>query len=115
MRRKSKISNKHCRSFHEYPHSFDLRRQRLSYRPTTRCSYPNSLVVTQPFRGTPPDPLWRHTIGRRHSMLARLRAALPLVALALTLFLAATPLVEGIPPYNLQSVHRFPSASAAQS
>src|SRR5467141_2159572 len=34
-------------------------------------------------------------------MLARLRAALPLVALALTLFLAATPLVEGIPPYNL--------------
>src|SRR6267143_1457820 len=34
-------------------------------------------------------------------MLARLRATLPLVALALTLFLAATPLVEGIPPYNL--------------
>ena len=34
-------------------------------------------------------------------MLARLRAALPLVALALTLFLAATPLVEAIPPYNL--------------
>ena len=34
-------------------------------------------------------------------MLTRLRAALPLVALALTLFLAATPLVEGIPPYNL--------------
>jgi KaiC/GvpD/RAD55 family RecA-like ATPase len=34
-------------------------------------------------------------------MLARLRAALPVVALALTLFLVATPLVEGIPPYNL--------------
>jgi KaiC/GvpD/RAD55 family RecA-like ATPase len=34
-------------------------------------------------------------------MLTRLRAALPLVALALTLFLATTPLVEGIPPYNL--------------
>src|SRR5882672_11104235 len=98
MRRKSKISNKDCRSFREYQHSFDLRGKDPLYCPTTRCSYPNSLWVTQPFRGTPPDPLWRHTIGRRHLMLARLRAALPLISLALTRFLVATPLLEGISP-----------------
>src|SRR5712691_10119278 len=34
-------------------------------------------------------------------MLTRLRALIPLVALALTVFLAAAPLVEGIAPYNL--------------
>jgi KaiC/GvpD/RAD55 family RecA-like ATPase len=34
-------------------------------------------------------------------MLTRLRAAIPLLALALTIFLATAPLVEGIPPYNL--------------
>src|SRR5438132_362106 len=34
-------------------------------------------------------------------MLTRLRPAIPLVALALTLSLAATPLVEGVAPYTL--------------
>src|SRR5213594_3196973 len=34
-------------------------------------------------------------------MLTRLRALIPLVALALTLSLAAAPLVEGVAPYNL--------------
>src|SRR5260370_34578565 len=34
-------------------------------------------------------------------MLTRLRAAYPIVALALTLFLAASPIVEGVPPYTL--------------
>jgi KaiC/GvpD/RAD55 family RecA-like ATPase len=34
-------------------------------------------------------------------MLTRLRAAVPLVALALTLFLGAAPLVQAIPPYSL--------------
>src|SRR5246127_4447780 len=34
-------------------------------------------------------------------MLTRLRAAVPLVALALTLCLVAAPLVEAIPPYTL--------------
>src|SRR5713226_7879799 len=34
-------------------------------------------------------------------MLTRLRALIPLLALALTVFLAAAPLVEGIAPYNL--------------
>src|ERR1700745_1492145 len=34
-------------------------------------------------------------------MLTRLRGAIPMVALALTLFLAASPIVEGVPPYTL--------------
>ena len=34
-------------------------------------------------------------------MLTRLRAAVPILALALTLFLAASPIVEGVPPYTL--------------
>src|SRR6266704_5527933 len=34
-------------------------------------------------------------------MLTRLRVLIPLVALALTLSLAAAPLVEGVAPYNL--------------
>ena len=34
-------------------------------------------------------------------MLTRLRAAVPILAVALTLFIVAAPLVEAIPPYNL--------------
>lgn len=34
-------------------------------------------------------------------MLTRLRAAVPILAVALTLFLVAAPLVQAIPPYNL--------------
>ena len=37
-------------------------------------------------------------------MLTRLRAAIPLLALALALSLAATPLVEAVPPYRRQHV-----------
>src|SRR6266566_4290110 len=41
-------------------------------------------------------------------MLTRLRVAIPLVALALTLSLAAAPLVVGVAPYNLTISHSVP-------
>src|SRR5690242_17096074 len=54
MRRNSRISNKDCRRSRVEQHPCDLRSKDPS--PSDPgCSYPNSLAVTQPFRGTLPD------------------------------------------------------------